>query len=318
MDFAEILRRAWQIIWKHKILWIFGIMAGCARGGGGGGGGGGNGFSWQQSQPFGPGAGSEISQWFTQVGDWIGSHLWVAVLFVILLLLFIVLSIFLGTVGKIGLIRGTLQADGGADRIGFADLFRESLPFFWRVFGLSFLVGLAVLLLVLILLVPVIAFTALTFGLALLCILQVLCILIPVAIAVGLVIQLADSAMVIEDRGIGAGVRRAWEVLKANVGSVLIIWLILAVIGFVVGIVIALPVLVIVIPAAITFAAGGQQPSALPLIIGGACLVVYLPVLLVANGVLTAYLDSAWTLTYLRLTRPKEGQEPPAALPANA
>ena len=37
-DFGEVLSRAWQIIWKHKILWVFGIFAGCARGGGGGGG----------------------------------------------------------------------------------------------------------------------------------------------------------------------------------------------------------------------------------------------------------------------------------------
>ena len=30
MDFGEILSRAWQIIWKHKILWVFGILAGCS------------------------------------------------------------------------------------------------------------------------------------------------------------------------------------------------------------------------------------------------------------------------------------------------
>ena len=30
-NFGEILTRAWQIIWKHKILWIFGILASCGR-----------------------------------------------------------------------------------------------------------------------------------------------------------------------------------------------------------------------------------------------------------------------------------------------
>ena len=35
-NFGEVLTRAWQIIWKHKVLWIFGILASCARGGGGG------------------------------------------------------------------------------------------------------------------------------------------------------------------------------------------------------------------------------------------------------------------------------------------
>ncbi len=38
-NFSEVLTRAWQIIWKHKVLWIFGILAGCGQGGGGSSGG---------------------------------------------------------------------------------------------------------------------------------------------------------------------------------------------------------------------------------------------------------------------------------------
>jgi hypothetical protein len=26
-NFGEVLTRAWQIIWKHKVLWIFGVFA---------------------------------------------------------------------------------------------------------------------------------------------------------------------------------------------------------------------------------------------------------------------------------------------------
>ena len=32
-NFGEVLTRAWQIIWKHKVLWIFGFLAGCGQGG---------------------------------------------------------------------------------------------------------------------------------------------------------------------------------------------------------------------------------------------------------------------------------------------
>ena len=32
-DFGTILSRAWQIIWKFKVMWIFGILAGCGRNG---------------------------------------------------------------------------------------------------------------------------------------------------------------------------------------------------------------------------------------------------------------------------------------------
>jgi uncharacterized membrane protein len=114
------------------------------------------------------------------------------------------------------------------------------------------------------------------------------------------------------------GVRRGWEVVKKNIGDVLLIWLMTAIIGFVIGILIALPVLLIVVPAIIGFAASGGDFGAAALVSAGLCFVVYLPVLLVANGILTGYLESVWALTFLRLTRPKEGMATLETLPADA
>jgi hypothetical protein len=124
--------------------------------------------------------------------------------------------------------------------------------------------------------------------------------------------------MVIENLGLADGVRRGWEVVKNNVGSVLVIWLITAVVGLVAGFLIALPVLLIVIPAAIGFAVSCQQPSWTILAVGVACLTVYLPVMLVAGGILTTYIESLWTLTFLRLRRPREVTESLASSPTNA
>ncbi len=98
-------------------------------------------------------------------------------------------------------------------------------------------------------------------------------------------------------------------------GPLLLIWLILVVISLVAGIVIVIPVLVVVLPAVIVFMGtalrSGANPnfSFTPLIIAGLCLVAYFPFLLVLGGILTAYVQSVWTLTYLRLTRPKEPKE---------
>lgn len=314
MDFGEVLTKAWRIIWKHKILWIFGILAGCGRGGGGGGGGSG----WRQSQPFGQNAGPAMQHWGTQISNWIVDHLWIVVLIGLGLLLLILISIFLGTIGRIGLIRGTLKADGGADRLIFSELFQESLKYFWRVFGLAVLVWLATVILVLIFILPVVAVTAITFGLALLCLLPVLCILVPVSIAIGVVIQQAVAAIVIDDVGVMEGVRRGWEVVKKNIGPMALIWLIVAVIGFAFGILLALPILFTVVPAAIAYGVSGQLPGATAWIVGGVCLAVYIPFYVILYGILTAYIESVWALTYLRLTRPKEGNQAPAALPVNA
>src|SRR5512143_3889920 len=33
VDVGEILITAWRILWKHKVLWVFGILAGCSANG---------------------------------------------------------------------------------------------------------------------------------------------------------------------------------------------------------------------------------------------------------------------------------------------
>jgi hypothetical protein len=53
------------------------------------------------------------------------------------------------------------------------------------------------------------------------------------------------------------------------------------------------------------------------MIFAGVCLCLYIPVAWLLNGILTAYTESAWTLTYMRLTT-TPSENPPAVLEANA
>jgi hypothetical protein len=129
------------------------------------------------------------------------------------------------------------------------------------------------------------------------------------------VIEQANAAIVLEDLGIGDGLRRGWEVVRANVGTMIVMALILFIGSAVVSIAFAIPVIIAVFPLAIGFAAGGDRP-ALWLWIVGACCAVYLPILLILNGILTAYIQSAWALTYMRLTKPQDNA--PVILEANA
>ncbi|MGZ9163676.1 MAG: hypothetical protein ACXW4U_00715 [Anaerolineales bacterium] len=303
-NFGEVLSRAWQIIWKNKVLWIFGVFAGCSRAGGSGGSGGGGGSGPDGGQPF-----SELERVFDQIGQWISDNPWVIAVFVILVLVLLVLSIFLGTIGRIGLIKGTYQAERGAERLIFGEVFSESMPYFWRVFGLSLLIGLLFLLLFL----PLIFFGIITAGIGFLCILPLLCILIPISWGVMVVIEQANAAIVLEDLGIGDGLRRGWEVVKANIGTMILMALILFIGSAVVGIVLAIPLIVAVVPLVIGSAAGVERT---PLLIFGVCCAVYLPILLILNGMLTAYIQSAWTLTFMRLTKPQDNA--PIVLEANA
>lgn len=305
-NFGEVLSRAWQIIWKHKVLWIFGILASCSQGGGrfnsGGNGGGNGGGTGPYNLP------PPLEQFFA----WISAH---AVSFiaiaVTLACVLAIITIFLGTIGKIGLIRGTWQAEGGTEHLIFGQLFGESTPYFWRMFGLSLIPAIPVLIFVFIIVIAAAAFaTSASQGgrvgvvgaLGMLpIILACVCLFIPIMWVIGMIFKQSERAIVLDGSPVLPAISRGWDIFRNNLGPVIIMTIILGVIGLVVGFVIAIPIFIMVVPAAITFAAGNGQ-NFTPLIIAGVLFCLYLPVLWLLNGILSAYTESAWTLTYMRLT----------------
>jgi hypothetical protein len=310
MDFGEILSKAWKIIWKFKILWIFGILTSCGQGGGSSGSGGGSnsGVRFSNGEIDLPPAMRDffygIEQFFNNIQSW---QIALFVLSAILLsLLLAALFAALNTVGRVGLIQGTVKADGGAEGLAFRELFESGKPFFWRVFGFNLLAGLAIFVLILLLMLPVIGLGILTLGIVLICLVPFICLLVPIGWLIGVILEQANIAIVVEDLNILDGFKRGWEVFRENIGTMVVMGLILGIGGAVVGFIMALPFLIIVVPAAIGVAGGLASGSDVMfgsgLIIAGLCFVGYLPVLIVLSGILQAYIKSAWTLTYLQLT----------------
>lgn len=297
MDFGEVLSRAWQIIWNNKVLWIFGILASCSNANGGAG----NARASFQEGDLPPGIERFFDQ-FARIPDWQIALIIGAVILVFLLL--VVLAIFLATVGRIGLIQGTLKAEQGAERLVFGELFGESTPYFWRIFGLNLIVGIAAVILVLLILVPFIFFGVATLGIGFLCLIPLICIFVPLFWLLNLVVEQANIAIVVEDVGIFDGLRRGWDIFKDNIGAILVMGLILSLgVNLIVGFIIALPLAFIVSPAIVGAIAGTDQSIRGGLLIAAICFVAYLPVWLLLSGALRSYIGSAWTLTFLRLTR---------------
>ena len=308
-NFGEVLTKAWQITWKYKVLWIFGILAGCSQGNGGNFN---SNYSGNQGSGDFPHLPPDIARLFEQIGQ--NLIAFIAICVTVFCILWLVM-IFLGTMGRIGLIRGAAQADGGAEQLTFGQLWRESLPYFWRMVGLSLLVAIPVFLLVFVPLAAGMYFlfsaaagdssTPLTVLSMLPFLLGCMCLLIPVMWVIQIIIRQSENAIALEDLGIMPALSRGWEVFKANLGPIFLMSIILAVIGFMAGIVIAIPILAVVFPAIFAFALGNAE-SWTPLIVAGACILIYIPVSWVANGILATYSQSAWTLTYLRLTAKPE------------
>jgi hypothetical protein len=190
--------------------------------------------------------------------------------------------------------------------LNFGEVFSESTPYFWRVFGLSLLI----FLIALVVFIPAVLggalFSALTAGIGLLCLLPLLCLLIPLLWALSVVIEQANVAIVLESLSIGDGFRKGWEIVRANVGPFLILTLIIFIGSGVVGFIIAIPLIAAVVP--LIFGAASNNTA--PIWITVLCCAAYFPVLLILSGILNAYVQSIWTLTYMRLTRPLQDNAP--------
>ena len=297
MDYGYVIKRAWQIIWKFKVLWIFGILASCGQASSTGGSNWSYSFSNQDTN-----FNFQVQHFFNQLTP--GSIALLIGLAVLFSLVVVVIVILLGTIGRVGLIRGTTKAEQGAERLTFGELWRDGLAYFWRVFGLNLLIGISIFLAAMIMIFAGILLTVGTLGLFALCLLPLMCLLIPLTWAVYVVVEQANVALVVENIGIIEAIKRGWQVVWSNIGSMIVMSLVLILgVSLVGGLIIGLPLIVIAVPVMVGFANGSAEAIRNGAIVSGIFFIIYLPVLVALSGILRAYITSAWTLTYLRLTR---------------
>lgn len=298
-NLGEVLTTSWKTIWKHKVLWVFGILASFARGGGGGSASGGN-SGYQTGSGDAPFSTEQFERGIQQVAQFFEQNLWIIIAGVVILVLLAFLLYAAGMMGRIGLIKGVYKVETGAERLSFGELWSESMPYFWRIFGMNFLFGLAFVLIF----IPLVLFGFVTVGIGFICILPLLCILVPISWMIAVVMEQAQPAIVLENLGIVDGLKRGWQIVKTNAISMILLAIVLAVGGAIIGLVIALPIILSVLP--IFIGMNTLNESYTPVYIGLACCALYLPVIIFLNGILTAFIKSAWTLAYLRLTKPTE------------
>lgn len=310
-NFGEVLTKAWKITWKYKVLWIFGMLASCGQGSN-------NSSNIRNSYDSGqnqmnPEMARQLEDFVQRMTVWITDNMWFVYLMVVILLLLILVQIFLGTTGLIGLIRGAYQADGGVETLQFGALFRESLRYFWRMIGMGLIIWLPFFI---VFIGSMLAFVFSTIGIGgmdmnafggamALFLIGFCCCLIPFTIVLGMYYAQAERALVIEDLGIFAAIQRGWQVFKGNLGPLAGMWFILLILGILAGILISLPYLIVVLPLMINFITGKIE-SWQPFVNAGIVMLCYYPIFWFLSGLLRTYIESVWTLTYLRLTRKPE------------
>ncbi len=318
-NFSDILTRAWKITWKHRALWLFGILASCGTGGGSGFSGSSNFDSGNQNS--GTGEPPQILRDMAQVFNNPDSIIKIVVIVFVILLVFSFIITAVSTIGRIGIIRGTLQADKNEAPV-MGELFSGGWPYFWRSFWMWALIGFPFAFVYLAIgigfLAAILAFFAAISvdeqAARLFAFVPVLalcaCFTALFGIVLGWVGQQAQTALVLENLGIVDSVKRGWGIVRKNIVSIILMSVVLGVVHWFASLLIGLPLIAILVPAFIAFmvsaSGAGGELSFTPLIIAGIAMLCYLPISLTANGILTAFTQSSWTLTYVELTRPVE------------
>ncbi|MDR3576653.1 MAG: hypothetical protein P4L50_22540 [Anaerolineaceae bacterium] len=318
MNIGEVLKKSWDIIWKFKVLWIFGLFASCGRSGGGGGGGGqsfnfrNNPGTFSNQNPF-----PELTPYAQRIQNFFAQiPVWVYVLIILAVLIWILIVIIISTIGRIGIVRGAWMADEGAERLSFGQLWGEGLHYFWRIFLLDLLFLIVGVALAVLIIVPAAFFAVATLGIGLICLIPLICLLIPVSWFITVLLEQSIVAILGENRGVIDGLSRAWNVIKDNFGPMIVMALILFIGRLILGFIIALPALIILIPLFGSLvgglATGSQALFGSGIIIGLIVLIcVFGPIAYILESIIQTYVSTAWTLTFRRLTQTPAPQPAP-------
>ena len=305
MDFGKVLTRSWEIIWKHKALWLFGILASCSGNFNFGGGNFNYSVGQEDTRNLPPEFARFFANWERAFSQFFNERNigWIIAIVCILILIGILFWV-IGIYGKVGLIKGTVNAETG-QAIGFRSLAGESWPLLGKAVGLSILLFLIPFAIFIVLALIFAAIGVATLGIGLICLIPIICLLIPFFLLYFVYAEMATIALIKEGLTVGEAFSRGWEVFRNNVGNLIGMGLILFVGGILVGIIVSLPLIAIAAPAFLGFLSDDPNASRSGLLVSVILFLIALPFLIVINGIIRAYIQSAWTLTYVQLTGAK-------------
>jgi len=314
MGFGDIIKRSWHITWRYRALWVLGLFAGVTgASGSGGSGGGGNSFN-PSSDSGGSGTGDFFrdfnpADWADQLSRFLpaivaGTMLLVAIGFVFWIL---------GIAARGGLIHAvdTIE-EGGSFTLGSA--WDAGFGRFWRLLGLSVLLGLPVVLvglgLAAAVIVPILG--AIRMGsdpspalFAPMC--GAFVIGIPLLIVGGFILGvmslLGTRLIMLTDAGVFKAAGDAWHLFRTRIKDTLIMWFITLGLNIVASIVVAIPIAVIAVAAVIpaVFLISSQS---WPALIGVSAVGVLLIVLvsMLYSAIWGTFTSALWTIFFRRLT----------------
>ncbi len=296
MNYSRIVNRSFEIAWKYKSLWIFGMLAGSGM----------SNFNLnlptQDLDPF-AGGSFGIPEFPPEI---LGMFILAAG---ILALVFIVASL----ISQAALIDSVNRIERGGIYT-FSGAFSAGLDFFLRFLGLGIVGFLSGLVILAVLVVIGVLFFAIHTALGIFSLLILIPVFFFAIFFLASVFNLADCALVVRNISIGDALEEGWLLTTRNLGKAAIIFLIFiafaigfAIVGAIVWAIFSLPL------AAMGLVAGLEPVAAL--FVG---LILGLPISLVLGGLVGVFFTNLYTLFYIELVEPVQAatpQIPPMAQP---
>ncbi|MCK4301470.1 MAG: hypothetical protein KAW91_01780 [candidate division Zixibacteria bacterium] len=298
MDYGRIIRESFEIAWRYKSLWIFGLFAG----------GGFSGFNWNMNSGNEESTLQNLDQYGAAAPDLILAP--IIMVGVLIGLVFLVMHL-ISCPALIDAVN-RIKRGGGGYRLG--ESFSIGVDFFWRFLGLLLLYLFAGLVLIGVMAGIVIFLGTVHLLLAVLAAL----VLLPAALFIFFALRsqyaLAQRALVVRGCRLADAVSEAYLLFQRNLSKNLVIFLI--VIGLSIGIGIA---------AVTIWLAVGVPIALIALAIGldlwpGLVLVMLLglPVSVVMGGFTGTALENLYTLFYFDLVEPSAPAAPADRAPMYA
>ena len=302
MNYGEIIKTAFSITRHNRYLWFFGLFAG-----------GGASFNVPTGNfnAGSPGGGGGQDNPFDQGIPEIDPGLILGAIAVVLVL--VLVAVALSLISQGALVDSVAAIDRGGER-RFKTAWRAGTRTFWRVLGFALLLFVIVLGVLIVIGVPLAGIVIGTFAataadgarvavvvvVALIALAAVVLILIPIQI-IG---QLALRELLLREERPVASLRHAYRLVRANLGSSFLLWLIQVGIGIGVAIVLVIALVIVGIVLALPAIGLAVAQVVVPAIIAGVlAALVLIAAALVAFGALGTFTHAYWTLAYLRLTR---------------
>lgn len=285
-DFSDVLTRAWQITWNNKVLWAVALLpfivwllylplfliA----------------FPWGEltygsSVPF-DFPGNPPSETLFGVG------------YVVILLLALVAQVFVNAALTIGVVR----AEAGTEKQGFVEVFKASLPYVGRIFGVFALIGIATAIFFAVFIACMTAVSFITMGIGSI-FMQFL--LYPIIFVIWIVAEQSQAAVIADDMSATEALGRAWDLLTSHIWKFLLVGIVVYIAQAIVSGIVTLPMLIPLWGFMYSSIISETAPSMTSLLAAMLCMVALMPFYMFVMGVSKTFTRSAFVLTYRRLTR---------------